>query len=63
MGMCPTFNIGDLTPYIEDGDDGDDLRENHNQEGQDEENAMPISVQASSQVLLGTQKLRHKGLG
>jgi len=24
---------------------------------------MPISVQDSSQVLLSTQKLRHKGLG
>ena len=33
MGVSPTFNIGDLTPYLEDEDDGygDDLRANHNQ--------------------------------
>ena len=65
MGMSPTFNVGDLTPYLEDDDDdddgdGDDLRAHHNQEGEDEENAMPISVQESTQVLLCTQKLHHK---
>jgi len=48
MGMSPTFNIGDLTPYLKDEDDGDELRENHNQEGGNEANAMPISVQESS---------------
>jgi len=33
MGVSPTFNVGDLTPYLEDEDDGygDDLRANHNQ--------------------------------
>jgi len=35
MGVSPTFNVGDLTPYLEHDDDGDgdDLRENHSQEG------------------------------
>ena len=50
--MSPTFNACDLTPYREDKDDGDYLRANHNQEGEDEANAMPISVQESTQVLL-----------
>jgi len=52
MGVSPTFNVGDLTPYLEDDDDGDgdDLRANHNQEGEDEANAMPISVQESTRV-------------
>ena len=64
-GVSPTFNVGDLTPYLEDDDDGDldDLRENHNQEGEDEANAMPISLRESTRVLLSTQKLHHKGLG
>ena len=32
MGVSPTFNIGDLTHYLQDDKDGDrdDLRENHN---------------------------------
>ena len=63
MVVSPIFNIGDFTPYLEDEDDGDDLRENHNQEGDDEVNSMPILVQESSQVLLSTQKLHHKGFG
>ena len=64
LGVSPTFNVGDLTPYLEDDDDGDsiDLRENHNQEGEDETNAMPISVQEGTRVVLSTQKLHHKGL-
>jgi len=39
MGVSPTFNVGDLTPYLKDSNDGDgdDLRGNHNQEGEDEE--------------------------
>jgi len=31
MGVSPTLNIGDLTPYLKDEDDGDNLRANHNQ--------------------------------
>jgi len=65
MGVSPTFNVGDLTPYLKDDDygDGDDLRANHNQEGEDEANAMPISVQDNTRVLISTQKFHHKGLG
>jgi len=63
MGVSPTFNVGDLIPYLEDEDDEDDLRENHNQEGEDEANSMPISVQESTQVLLSAQKLHSKGFG
>jgi len=63
MGVSPTFNIGDLTPYLEDEDDKDDLRANHNQEGKDEANFMPILGQESTQVPLSAQKLHSKGLG
>jgi len=62
MGGSPTFNIGDLTPYRKDEDNGDHLRENHNQKPEDEVNAMPISVRESSQVL-STQTLHHMGFG
>jgi len=44
MGVFPTFNIGDLKPYLKDEDDEDGLRANHNQEGEDEANSLPISV-------------------
>ena len=44
MGMSPTFNMGDLTPYVEDEEEGYDLRANHIQEGEDEMNVMPIQV-------------------
>jgi len=65
MDVSLTFNMGDLTPYLEVVDDGDgnDLRENLNQEGKDEANSMSISIKKSTQVLLSTQKLHHKGLG
>ena len=63
MVVSPTFNIGDLTPHLEEEDDADDMRATHKQEGEDKVNSMPISVQESSQVLLSTQKLCHKGLG
>jgi len=33
MGVSATFNVSDLTPYLGDEDDGDNLREKHNQEG------------------------------
>ena len=62
MGVSPTFNMGDLTPYLEDDDGEDDLRENHIQEGQDEANSMPNSVQQNTQVLLSDQNLHPKRL-
>jgi len=39
MGVSLTFNVGDLTLFLKDSDDGDgdDLRGNHNQEGENEE--------------------------
>jgi len=60
-----TFNVGDLTRYLEDYDDGDgdDVRENHNQKAEDEANVMPISIQESTRVLFSTQKLHHNKLG
>jgi len=48
MGGSPTFNVGDLTPYLEDEDDDDDFRANNNQEEEDKANAMPILVQQST---------------
>jgi len=50
MGVSPTFNVGDLTPYLADDDngDGDDLRANDKQEGEDEANDMPVSVREST---------------
>ena len=65
IGVSPTFNVGDIIPNLVDDDDwyGDDFRENHNQEGEDEANGMPILVQESTRVLLSTQKLYHKGRG
>ena len=44
MGISSTFNVGDLTPYLEDEEEGDELRANHIQEGEDEMNVMPIQV-------------------
>jgi len=62
MGVSLTFNVGDPTSYHDDKDDRDDLKANHNQEGDDEANSMPILVQESTQVLLSAQKLHHEGL-
>jgi len=44
MGVSPTFNVGGLTPYLDDEEDGDYLRENHSQEGKDEASVMPTQV-------------------
>ena len=44
MGVSPTFNVGDFTPYLDDDEDGNDLRKIHNQEGEDEANIMPTQV-------------------
>ena len=44
MGVSTTFNVGDLTPYLDDDEDSDDLRANHNQEGEDEASVMPTQV-------------------
>jgi len=63
MGISPTFSVGDLKPYLEDEDAKDDLRANHNQEGEDEVNSMPIPVQQNTHVLLRARKLHSKGLG
>ena len=40
MNTSSTFNVGDLTPYLEDEEQGDDLRANHIQEAEDEADAM-----------------------
>ena len=58
MGVSSTFNVGDLTPYLEDEEDSDDLRENHIQEGEDEVNVMTTQVQESSQILLTAYMLQ-----
>ena len=58
MGVSPTFNVGDLTPYFRDEEEGDDLRVNHNQEGEDDAIFMPTQVQKSSHILLNAHKLR-----
>ena len=63
MGVSPTFNVGDLTPYLVEEEDGDDLRENHNQEGDDEAIVMPTQVQENSHILLNVHKLHQRGLG
>jgi len=57
MGVSSTFNVGDLTPYLEDKEDGDNLRANYIQEGEDEVNVMPTQVQVNSQILLSAHKL------
>ena len=41
MGVSSTFNVGDLTPYLDDEEEGDDLRANHIQEEEDEADVMP----------------------
>jgi len=48
MGISSTFNIGDLTPYLEDEEESDNLRANLIQEGEYEANVMPIQVQENS---------------
>jgi len=63
IGVSPTFNVGDLTPYLEDEENSDDLREHYNQEGEDEASVMPTQVQKSSHVLLNAHKLHQRGLG
>ena len=63
MGISSTFNVGDLTPYLEDGEEGDDLRANQIQEGEDETDVMPTQVQEDSQLLLHAHKLHQRGLG
>ena len=63
MNTSSTFNVGDLTPYLEDEEQGDDLRANHIQEGEDEADAMSIQVQESSQVLLNAHELHQRELG
>ena len=63
MGISSTINVGDLTPYLEDGEEGDDLRANHIQEGEDETDVMPTQVQEDSQLILHAHKLHQRGLG
>jgi len=63
MGVSPTFNVGDLTPYLNDEEDGDDLKANQIQEGEDEASAMPTQLQESSHILLNAPKLHQRGLG
>jgi len=55
--------VSDLTPYLEDKEDGDDLRANHIQEGVDEANVLATQVQVNSQILLSAQRLQQRGLG
>jgi len=62
MGVSPTFNVRDLTPYLEDEEDGADLRANNIQEGEHEANVMLTQVQVSSQILFNAHKLHQKGL-
>jgi len=62
MGVSPTLNVGDLTAYLEDKDDGDGFRENHNQEGEDEVIVLPTQVQESSHILLNAHRLHQKAL-
>ena len=62
MGVSHTFNVGDLIPYLDDEEDGDDLRANHNQEGEDEASVMPTQVQESSHILLNAHRLHQKAL-
>ena len=74
MCVSSRFNVSDLTPYLEDEEDGDDLRANHIQEGKNEANVMttqvttylkdeatfmPTQVQESSHILFNTHKLHH----
>jgi len=63
ISVSPTFNVGDLTPYLEDEEGGDNLRANQIKEGKDEANVMPTQVQESSQILLNAHKLHQRGLG
>ena len=49
MGMSPTFNIGDLTPYLKDEDDGDNLRANHNQAREEVAHFSPRELTSPSQ--------------
>jgi len=62
MDVSSTFNVGDLTSYLEDEEEGDGLRENHIQEGEDEANVIPTQVQENSQLLLNAHKLHQREL-
>ena len=44
MGVSSTFNVGDLTPYLKEEEEGDHLRANHIQEGEDEADVMSTQV-------------------
>jgi len=63
MGVSPTVDVGNLTTYLDDEEDGDDLRATHNQEGEDKASVMPTQVQESSRILLNAHKLHPRGLG
>jgi len=62
IGESPAFNVGALTPYLDDEENGDNLRANHNEEGEDESSVMPTQVQESSHILLNAHKLHQRGL-
>ena len=50
VDISSTFNVGDLTTYLEDEEEGNDLRANHIQEGEDEADAMSIQVQEGAHI-------------
>jgi len=63
IGVSSTFNVGDLTLYLKDEEEGDVLMANHIQHGEDEANIMPTQVQKSSQIPLGAHKQQQRELG
>ena len=63
IGVSSTFNVCDLPACLEDEEDGDDLRANHIQEGENEANVMTTQVQENSHILFNTHKLHQRGLG
>ena len=63
MSVSSIFNVGYLLPFLEDEEDGDDLRENHSQEGEDEANVMPTQVQVNLQILFSAHKPQQRGHG
>jgi len=62
MDVSSTFNVGDLTPYRKDKEDGDDLKANHIQEREDEANVMPTQVRVNSKILLSAHKVQQTRL-